>query len=222
MRDLASRETNADNSAIVDIRMPIVGCIAALLLSCASLSEAGTAAGSTANRVLGFIPYVRDNPCTEPYRQIAVSPPLKSTSDGGEGFPWRVLYGYCVAQSGRFSVHQDWVASYLDAEPQGDAPGGTGVSLGSDFSMQWKHRHGDRFSLYYELGAGIQYAAGTPFPAHGSRWMFTINAGAGFLIPLRTALMLNTAIRYLHISNAGLVSDNAGYDAFHLVIGVRW
>jgi hypothetical protein len=75
---------------------------------------------------------------------------------------------------------------------------------------------------YYELGGGIQYAAGTPFPAHGSRWMFTINAGVGALIPLKPTLQINTAIRYLHISNAGLWSDNAGYDAFHVFVGVRW
>jgi hypothetical protein len=52
--------------------------------------------------------------------------------------------------------------------------------------------------------------------------MFTINVGAGFLIPLKPNLQLNTAIRYLHISNAGSLPDNAGYDAFHMVIGVRW
>ena len=177
---------------------------------------------SATNRVLSFIPYVRNNPCAESYRQLAASPPLQGTSDGGEGYPWRVLYGYCVAQTGRLSLHQDWVVSYLDATPQGNAPGGDGVSFGTDFSFQWSHKQGAFFTPYYELGGGIQYAAGTPFPAHGSRWTFTINAGAGFLIPLKPHLRLNTAIRYLHISNAGLVSENAGYDAFHMVVGVRW
>jgi opacity protein-like surface antigen len=72
------------------------------------------------------------------------------------------------------------------------------------------------------LGGGIQYAAGTAFPAHGSRWNFTINVGLGVLIPLKPAVHLNTGIRYLHISNAGLWSENAGYDAFHLIIGIRY
>jgi len=177
---------------------------------------------SATNRALSFIPFVRNNPCAEPYSQLAVSPPLQGTSHGDEGFPWRAMYGYCVAQSGRLSLHQDWVVSYLDATAQGDAPGGDGVSLGTDFSMQWRHRQGASFTPYYELGGGIQYAVGTSFPAHGSRWMFTINAGAGFLIPLKSNLQLNTAIRYLHISNGRLLPENAGYDAFHMVIGVRW
>ena len=176
----------------------------------------------TTNRVLGFIPFVRNNPCAEPYSQLAASPPLQGTSDGSEGFPWRVMYGYCVAQSGRQSLHQDWVVSYLDATAQGNVPGGAGVSFGTDFSFQWRHRQGASFTPYYELGGGIQYAVGTSFPANGSQWMFTINAGAGFLIPLKPNLRLNTAIRYLHISNARLLPDNAGYDAFHMVIGVRW
>jgi opacity protein-like surface antigen len=177
---------------------------------------------SATNRVLSFIPFVRNNPCAEPYSQLATSPPLQGTSDGDEGFPWRAMYGYCVAQSGRLSLHQDWVVSYLDSTPQGNAPGGDGVSFGTDFSFQWRHRLGASFTPYYELGGGIQYAVGTSFPADGSRWMFTINAGAGFLIPLKPNLQLNTEIRYLHISNARILPDNAGYDAFHIVIGVRW
>jgi hypothetical protein len=132
------------------------------------------------------------------------------------------LYGYCVAQNGRLSFHQDWVVSYFDATAQGGAPGGEGVSFGTDLAFQWRHEQGATVTPYYELGGGIQYAAGTAFPAHGSRWMFTVNVGVGVLIPLKPTRQLNMAIRYLHISNAGLWSDNAGYDALHMVIGVRW
>ena len=169
-----------------------------------------------------FVPFVRKNPCLSRYRQLAVSPPLQGTSDGGEGFPWRALYGYCVAQTGRMLLHQDWVVSYLDAEPQGSNPGGNGASLGTDVSLQWPAPEKASLAPYVEIGGGIQYALGTAFPAHGSRFNFTINAGAGVLIPSRAGRTLNVAIRYLHISNAGVSSDNAGYDAFHLVVGVRW
>jgi len=197
-------------------------CIALTFFVCGVVYASEEKQTRTANRTLSIIPYVRHNPCAEPYRQLAASPPLQGTSDGGEGFPWRILYGYCVAQSGRMSLHQDWVVSYLDATPQGDAPGGDGVSFGTDFSVQWRHKRGASVTPYYELGGGVQYAAGTPFPAHGSRWTFTTNVGAGLLILLRPNLRLNTAIRYLHISNAGLFSENAGYDAFHMVVGLRW
>ena len=132
------------------------------------------------------------------------------------------MYGLCVAQKGRLSLHQDWVVSYLDVQPQGDLPGGDGVSFGTDLSFQWRQKQGLSFTPYYELGGGVQYAAMTPFPAHGSRWMFTINAGGGFVFPITADLQLKTAIRYLHISNAGIFPANAGYDAFHAVIAVSW
>ena len=172
---------------------------------------------------LGFIPFIRENPCNDNhYRQLAASLHLQGTSDVGEGHPWRAMYGLCVAQKGQLSLHQDWIISYLDVQAVGEAPGGDGVSFGTDFSFQWHHDLRMSVVPYYELGMGIQYAAITPFPAHGSRWTITTNAGAGILIPLSQKLQLNTAVRYLHMSNAGLVSDNAGYDAFHFVVGVRW
>jgi len=178
---------------------------------------------SATNSYMSFIPFVKEHPCSyPPYRQLAASLPLQGMSDGREGHPWRAMYGLCVAQKERLSLHQDWVISYLDVRPIGDAPGGNGVAIGTDFSFQWRHRKGLSFSPYYELGIGIQYAAGTPFPAHGSRWTFTINAGAGILVPVAQNLQLNTAVRYLHMSNAGLFPDNAGYDAFHFVVGIRW
>jgi len=180
-------------------------------------------ASDASTAYLGFIPFIREHPCiVRPYRQLAVSLPLQGTSDGGEGHPWRAMYGFCLAQKGRLSLHQDWVVSYLDVQPVGDAPGGDGVSFGTDFSFQWRHQRSEPITPYYELGSGIQYAAGTPFPAHGSRWTFTINAGAGILIPVTKQRQLNVAIRYLHMSNAGLFPKNAGYDAFHFVVGVRW
>ena len=92
--------------------------------------------------------------------------------------------------------------SYLDVQPVGDAPGGDGVSFSTDFSFQWRHERGASITPYYELGSGIQYAAGMPFPAHGSRWTFTINAGAGILMPATKERQRNIAIRYRHMSNA--------------------
>ena len=183
---------------------------------------AASSAEGEARQPWGFVPFVREHPCRDPYRQLAVSPPLQGTSDGGEGFPWRALYGYCVADTGRWLLHQDWVISYHDAEPQGNDPGGDGVSVGTDVSIQVSWLRDTSAVPYVELGIGMQYALGTPFPAHGSRFTFTTNFGAGLLVPFRSGRALNAAIRYLHISNAGLLPDNAGYDALHLVIGIRW
>lgn len=202
-------------------RIPIAIVFLSMLLACC-VARAEENGPMVANRMLSFIPWVESHPCLPGYRQLAFSPPLKRSSEIDKGYPWRALFGYCVAESGRLLLHQDWVISYLDATPQGEAPGGEGLGLGMDLSLQWRHRKSDAWTPYYEAGAGIQYAAGTPFPAHGSRWMFTLNAGAGLLFPLDSGLEFNAAVRYLHISNGGLLGSNAGYDAFHLVIGVRW
>lgn len=180
------------------------------------------AAEQQAKQPLDFIPFVRERPCHDPYRQLAVSPPLQGTSDGGEGFPWRLLYGYCFMETGSVLWHQDWVVSYLDAEPQGDDPGGSGVSVGTDILARWQWRRESFVNPYVEAGGGIQYAFGTAFPAHGSDWTFTINAGAGAVMTLGSTKQLNLGVRYLHMSNGGLFPDNAGYDAFHLLVGIRW
>lgn len=156
------------------------------------------------------------------YRQVAVSLPLAGTSDGGEGHPWRLMYGYCLLQRGPFSLHQDWVLSYLDAKPIRGAEGGTGIGAGTDFALRWHVARRAAFSAYLELGNGIQYAAGTAFPAHGSRWTFTTNAGVGLLFPVQPEREISIAIRYLHMSNAGLFPDNAGYDALHLAMGMKF
>lgn len=194
-----------------------------LMLFGSDVLAAATEEPGATNRLLSVIPFIRNNPCTgNRYHHVAASVPLAGTSDGGEGHPWRAMYGLCVAEKRKLTLHQDWVVSYFDAKRQGDSPGGKGVSFGTDFSLLWQHRRTASVTPYYELGGGIQYAAGTPFPAHGSRWMFTINAGAGLLVPLKPNLQMKTALRYLHISNAGLFPDNAGYDAIHLLIAVTW
>jgi hypothetical protein len=212
--------------ADVDRRPSILTTVGALGVSVLMLfaPEARAAPADRAeveNR--GVVPSTRENPCaTNGYRQVAASLPVARTSDGDEGHPWRAMYGYCVAGRGKFSLHQDWVVSYLDARPTRGSPGGSGVSFGTDFSLEWRHRQGGSPTPYYELGVGVQYAAGTAFPAHGSRLMFTINVGAGLLFPVRTNLRMKTALRYLHLSNAGVLSDNAGYDGVHLLVGLQW
>ena len=56
---------------------------------------------------MSFIPFIREHPCIySRYRQLVASLPLQATSDGDEGHPWRAMYGLCVAQKGRLSLHQ--------------------------------------------------------------------------------------------------------------------
>ena len=156
------------------------------------------------------------------YRQAAVSLPAIQVSSAEVGHPWRAMYGYCLLARNRLVLHQDWVLSYLDAKPIDDIPGGSGIGLGSDFLLRWHPTWDPSLVPYMDIGGGIQFAAGNSFPADGSRWMFTLHAGAGWLLPLRHDRQASVALRYLHVSNAGVVGENSGYDVIHLVMGVRW
>lgn len=156
------------------------------------------------------------------YRQASVSGPAVQVSSAEVGHPWRAMYGYCLFGDNRLVLHQDWALSYLDAEPVGDIPGGDGIGFGSDLLLRWHPDWRPSLLPYIEVGGGIQFAAGNSFPADGSRWMFTLHAGAGWLIPLRRDRQASVSLRYLHISNAGFADKNSGYDVIHLVMGVRW
>lgn len=156
------------------------------------------------------------------YRSAGISLPAIQVSSAEVGHPWRALFGYCLLDRNRLVLHQDWVLSYLDAEPIDDIPGGTGVGLGTDLLLRWHPTWRPSLLPYMDVGGGIQFAAGNSFPADGSRWMFTLHGGAGWLIPLRHDRQASVTLRYLHVSNAGVVGANSGYDVVHLVIGLRW
>ena len=159
-------------------------------------------------------------PCA--YRQASVSLPVYQVSSKEVGHPWRALYGYCLRGGSRFVIHQDWALSYLDADPVGTYPGGTGLGLGTDLFLRWHPDWQPSLLPYLDAGVGVQYAAGTAFPADATRWNFTVHGGVGWLIPARDDRQLNVSLRYLHISNAGLSDKNSGYDVVHLVFGLRW
>ena len=156
------------------------------------------------------------------YRQAGFSVPAIDVSSADTGHPWRATYGYCLWRKNGFVLHQDWVLSYLDAKPFRGFPGGNGVGIGTDLLFRWHSDWKPSILPYIDTGVGVQFAAGTSFPADGSRWMFTLHAGPGWLLPLRRERQAYVSIRYLHLSNVGLVSNNSGYDVLHLVFGVRW
>ena len=156
------------------------------------------------------------------YRQVSISLPAVQVSSKEVGHPYRAMYGYCLVGGKRFLVHQDWVFSYLDADPVGDNSGGDGVGFGTDLLLRWHPDWRPSLIPYVDAGIGIQYAAGTSFPADATRWNFTLHGGAGWLIPTRRDRRMNVSVRYLHISNGGISDTNSGYDVVHLVLGLRW
>ena len=185
-------------------------CIA-LICSAAALGYFSPAVGAPADHA---------DSCN--YRQAGLSVPVIQVSSSEVGHPWRATYGYCLLGGERFVLHQDWVLSYLDAKPVAGFPGGDGAGIGTDLLLRWHRDWRPSILPYLETGVGLQFAAGTAVPADGSRWMFTLQAGAGWLIPMQRERQANVALRYLHISNAGVAGRNSGYDVVHLVLGMQW
>ena len=156
------------------------------------------------------------------YRQASVSLPAIQVSSKEVGHPYRALYGYCLKGGERFVLHQDWALSYLDADPVGTFPGGSGAGVGTDLLLRWHPDWQPSLVPYLDAGAGIQFAAGTAFPADATRWNFTVHGGVGWLIPTKRDRQFNLSLRYLHISNGSIGDKNSGYDVVHFVLGMRW
>ncbi len=156
------------------------------------------------------------------FKQIGVSLPLTRLSEDNEGDPWRAMYGNCAARKGKLRLQQDWVVSYLDARPQEGYEGGTGYGIGTDLNFIFESSLSRNVDTFIDLGGGYQYAFDVPFPSNGSRSMFTINFGGGFLIKANENFKYRIGIRYMHVSNAALFPKNSGYDGIHLVVGTQW
>ena len=94
-----------------------------------------------------------------------------------------------------------------------------GVSL----LMRTHFLHGERWSVFFDGGAGISYAD-HPVPEFGTQFNFITRIGLGGSYELRQGTYLIGGARYFHVSNARLqgVERNPGHDGIQYWAGMMW
>ena len=117
---------------------------------------------------------------------------------------------------GRFEYAVDAVPAFVVFQPTNTAYGAAVNPLG----LIWDFDTRGRIVPYIELGGGI-LLTNTQVPAGTSRVNFT-TAGAVGLHFLAGKVTWSADVRFIHISNSGLVAHNPGINTVQLRLGVGW
>jgi hypothetical protein len=130
----------------------------------------------------------------------------------GEMYAFHLGYGYFFRDN--FSVNIDALGSYIHS---GIDDNGVAAGLDVIFRGHPLIGHDNLWSLYLELGAGLQQQS-TNF-AGNRRFNFRLLGGGGatFLVAENARLM--AGIRYLHISDAGIEGGGGGFDGLQFYVG---
>ena len=115
---------------------------------------------------------------------------------------------------GRFEYAVDAVPVFWLFEP-----GRTAYGVGLDpFALKWNLAARGRVVPYFELGGGVVFT-NVPAPAGTSRVNFTSSSALGMHV-LGAKLNWSAELRFMHISNAGLSSENPGINTLQLRLGI--
>ena len=87
-------------------------------------------------------------------------------------------------------------------------------AVGANLNLTFRYHfiNNDSWSLYGDAGAGMLLST-AKVPTNGSSFNFVPHAGVGMSFDLGSSRRLMTGIRWHHISNASLYSDNPGRDS---------
>jgi hypothetical protein len=142
------------------------------------------------------------------------------TSDTGV---WNVgvRYGWVLTNPhgpgflrGRFEYAMDAVPIFWVFEP-GQTAYGVGVN---PFTLKWNLATGGRVVPYFELGGGALFTD-VQVPPGASRVNFTSSSALGMHV-LGAKLNWSAEVRFMHISNAGIASENPGINTLQLRLGI--
>lgn len=112
----------------------------------------------------------------------------------------------------------------LDAELNGlyvNQRGGDAFAGNLNLLFRWHFLAQDTWSLYGEAGAGMLLAT-KRVPHDGTQFNFTPQVGFGVSFDLGEDTRLMSGLRWHHISNASLYTDNPGRDSILAYIGVSF
>jgi hypothetical protein len=105
----------------------------------------------------------------------------------------------------------------LDVEQTGkDAMG-----LNASVQLRWHFIDEDSWSMFVEGGAGLA-RMGANVPAGGSTFNFTIQLGSGFSFDAGNNSRWLVGVRWFHISNANMYTNNPARDSVMLWTGLSF
>ena len=135
--------------------------------------------------------------------------------DSGELYLAHAGFGYHPWDN--ISINAEMVGGVVSAEDEGGESG----TVGGDLLVRYHFLRGDGWSLYGEAGSGFLQTS-MSFPANGTHFNFTPQAGIGLLMDLDDNMHLMAGARWHHVSNARMqgVGQNPGYDAAMIYAGV--
>lgn len=108
---------------------------------------------------------------------------------------------------------------FLVRRPQSAYGGGF-----SPVGLKWNFapRDGGRYRPYIEGNGGAMFTQKNVPPGNTDTFNFTASAGSGVMIALGGNRALSLALRYWHLSNAGLGYNNPAFNTVQFVVGFHW
>ncbi len=134
--------------------------------------------------------------------------------DEGKGEMYALHLGYGYFFLDNFSVNIDVLGSYIRSGIDDN-----GVAAGLDLILR-QHPikgHDNLWSLYLELGAGLQQQS-TNF-AGNRRFNFRLLGGGGATFRVAENTRLMAGMRYFHASDAGIEGGGGGFDGLQFYAG---
>lgn len=117
---------------------------------------------------------------------------------------------------GKFEFAVDVVPVFLTFQPANTAYG-----FGfNPVNLKWNFDTDRRIAPFAELGGGLLFT-NHQVPSGSSQINFTPTGAFGFHV-FSESVTWTAELRYLHISNAGLVEPNPGINTIEVRIGVGW
>lgn len=111
----------------------------------------------------------------------------------------------------------DFIPAYLLVFPHQ-----TSYAGGFDpFILKWNFTSGRKLAPYLEFGGGVLVSL-DDVPPGTSNVNFIPQASLGVQIFTREKRAVSVAVKYMHISNAGLATPNPGINTLQFAIGYHW
>jgi lipid A 3-O-deacylase len=132
-------------------------------------------------------------------------------------------YGWILTKShgpgflrGKFEFAADVVPVFLVFQPANTAYG-----FGfNPVNLKWDFDRDSRVAPFVELGGGLLFT-NHQVPSGTSQINFTPTGAVGFHV-FSDSVTWTAELRYLHVSNAGLVSPNPGINTIEVCVGLGW